>query len=187
MQVTIIEKDGTIGSRDIADITGKQHQHVKRDIKEMLLKLKLDVSNFGRTYLDTSNREQKEFRLPEREALILASGYDVVLRARLIDKLQEGKKPLTPLEMAKHQVKLLEALEVKEAEVKQLTVTLDKAEEWSTIKKQEMIHKESYKYAELRRYSNDNNIEIKKAFDQNYGTVNSYHANVWLEVYGIIL
>ena len=187
LDVITIEKDGRIGSREIAEITGKRHSNVVRDIRGMLKELDLDGLKFESVYLAGNGEERIEFRLPEREAMILASSYDVKIRAKLVDYFLATKKPLTALELAKHQVKLLEALEVKEAEVKHLTVTLDKAEEWSTIKKQEAIHKESFKYVELRRYSNEKGIEIKKAFDQNYGTVNSYHADTWLAVYGVEL
>jgi phage regulator Rha-like protein len=53
----------TMTSREIAELTGKQHQHVRRDIKNMLEALGKDASSFGRTYKDSAGREslEKEF------------------------------------------------------------------------------------------------------------------------------
>ncbi|MBA1420414.1 MAG: Rha family transcriptional regulator [Epsilonproteobacteria bacterium] len=61
----------TVNSRDIADMTGKKHNHVIRDIKNMLDGLEIDASKFASIYLDAYNREKPMFILPKREALIL--------------------------------------------------------------------------------------------------------------------
>lgn len=79
----------TMSSREIAELTGKQHQHVKRDIESMFEQLGEDASSFGRIYFDSMNRQQTEYHLPKRETLILVSGYSVVLRSRIIDRWQE--------------------------------------------------------------------------------------------------
>lgn len=79
----------TMSSREIAELTEKEHKHVKRDIEVMLAQLGEDGSKFGRIYLDSMNRQQGEYRLPKRETTILVSGYSVVLRARIVDRWME--------------------------------------------------------------------------------------------------
>lgn len=79
----------TMSSRDIANLTNKQHGHIKRDIENMCEQLDLDVSTFGCTYFDSSNRAQKEYLLPRRECEILVTGYDVKRRAAVIDRWME--------------------------------------------------------------------------------------------------
>lgn len=78
----------TMTSREIAELTGKQHFHVMRDIERMLGLLG-DASKFGGIYLDVYGREKPCFNLPKRETLILVSGYSVELRARIIDRWEE--------------------------------------------------------------------------------------------------
>jgi len=81
----------TMSSREIAELTGKQHAHVMRDIRTTLGELlgEEGLSKFGSSYLNAQNKAQPEFLLPKRESLILVSGYDVHLRARIIDRWQE--------------------------------------------------------------------------------------------------
>lgn len=79
----------TMSSREIAELTGKNHADVMRDIRSMLDSLKKDASSFADIYFDAYNREQPCYSLPKRETLILVSGYDVTMRAAIIDRWQE--------------------------------------------------------------------------------------------------
>lgn len=73
-------------SRDIANQTGKQHAHVCRDIQVMIAELGEDESKFGSVYKAGNGEDRKHYLLPKRECLILASGYSVTLRAKIIDR-----------------------------------------------------------------------------------------------------
>ena len=89
----------TISSRQIAEATGKQHQHVKRDIESMCEKMEWPLSNFGQCYINPNNgQEYTEYQLPRFECDVLVTGYDVKRRAAVIKRwydLETGKA--TPL------------------------------------------------------------------------------------------
>lgn len=83
-----------MSSREIAELTGKEHKNVIRDIEKMLSDLEKDGSNLS--HLVNSVSYDKDARgyttaihLLKRETLILVSGYSVELRARIIDRWQE--------------------------------------------------------------------------------------------------
>lgn len=76
-------------SREIAERTGKEHAHVCRDIRNTLAALGEDESKFGSVYKGGNGEERRCYLLPKRECLILASGYSVTIRAKIIDRWAE--------------------------------------------------------------------------------------------------
>lgn len=79
----------TMSSREIAELTKKQHQHVKRDIEKMLEELGEDASSFGHIYLDSMNRKQTEYLLDRELTETLLLGYSAALRRRVLRRLRE--------------------------------------------------------------------------------------------------
>ena len=79
----------TMSSREIAELTGKEHKHVRRDIEKMLVDLEEDKSKFGRIYQDAYGREQNEYALPKNLTMNLITGYRADLRLKVIDRLME--------------------------------------------------------------------------------------------------
>ncbi|MDI3184683.1 phage regulatory protein/antirepressor Ant [Pseudomonas paracarnis] len=74
-----------MSSREIAELTGKSHDNVLRDARILVAGgvLKTEETPYihpqnGQTY--------PEFLLDERDSLVLVSGYDATLRARIIDR-----------------------------------------------------------------------------------------------------
>lgn len=92
MQNLIATNVLTMSSREIAQLTNKQHQHVKRDIEKMLAELKIDASTFGHIYLDTMNRKQTEYMLDKDHTECLLTGYSAELRMRVIKRWHELEK-----------------------------------------------------------------------------------------------
>lgn len=88
----IINKE-TMTSLEIAEVTGKRHDNVVRDIQN-ILKQGVDALNFEETsYVDKSNRQQKCYSLTKKGCLILASGYDALLRERRASTVGKNSKP----------------------------------------------------------------------------------------------
>ena len=84
----------TMTSREIAELTGKEHRNVLADTRKMLSELGLDASEFSGTYRTDRGNEYECFNLPKLETLILVSGYSIPMRARIIDRweaLETGK------------------------------------------------------------------------------------------------
>ena len=78
-----------MSSLEIAGLTGKEHKHVLADIRQMLEKLDLSSAEFSAQYKDSTGRALPMFTLPKRETLILISGYNIAMRAKIIDRWQE--------------------------------------------------------------------------------------------------
>ena len=99
MNQLISNKEITMCSRDIANLTGKRHDHVMADINKMIEWLGDTCPDFSGELPDTYGRPQKVYFLPKRETLILVSGYSIDLRAKIIDRWQElesQQKPKLP-------------------------------------------------------------------------------------------
>ncbi|WP_421245565.1 Rha family transcriptional regulator [Aeromonas sanarellii] len=93
----------TMSSREIAELTGKRHDHVMRDIKAMLDSLG-GVPSFGDTYRNEQNgQEYPIFRLDKEHTLCLVSGYNVKMRMAIIQRwqaLEEQKHATSPMAIA---------------------------------------------------------------------------------------
>ena len=79
----------TMSSREIAELTGKQHKHVLDDIRKMLEELEIRSADFSANLLDAYGRQQPGFLLPRREVEILLTGYSIQLRAKCLDRLRD--------------------------------------------------------------------------------------------------
>ena len=79
----------TMSSREIAELTGKRHDHVMRDIDKMFSEIGGNGPQFWGTYKTKQGNEYGCYHLPKRETYILISGYNTVLRAKIIDRWME--------------------------------------------------------------------------------------------------
>lgn len=97
-----VARNVTMSSREIAELTGKEHFHVKRDIEHMLKELGKDASSFGGIYLDSMNRQQTEYRLDRELTETLVTGYSIPLRHKVIQRLHQLEAELAqPRELSR--------------------------------------------------------------------------------------
>ncbi len=214
----------TMSTRVIAELCEKEHRNVKRDSEVMFQGLQLDALNFEHIYLDSMNRQQTEYLLDEELTMTLVTGYNIVLRNRVIKRWKELELQASlpsyaiddPIERAKKWIEeekqkqlaiqerdhaiatkaeigsrreatAMGRLSAKVKEVEKLKTQLDSSTGFATIKKVQSLTGGTYDTYALRRYSKTNRLEIQKAEDANYGSVNSYHKDAWLAVYNINL
>lgn len=119
----------TMSSREIAELTGKRHDNVKRDINKMIFELKEDILKFEGIYTDSSNRKQVEYNLDRDHTDCLLTGYSSVLRMKVVKRWRELESQQAPqipqtyaeaLQLAADQAKQLELQAPKVAFVEKL-------------------------------------------------------------------
>lgn len=88
-QIALAVNQVTMSSRQIADLTNKEHKNVKRDCEIMFTELELDALSFERIYLDGMNRQQTEYLLTYELVQTLITGYNIKLRHAVIQRLNE--------------------------------------------------------------------------------------------------
>lgn len=140
MESLIPNQEG-MTSLEIAEVTGKQHAHVMRDIRS-LLSQGVSASNFGLgSYTDANGQKRPLFNLTPKGCLILASGYDAVLRERIINRLEYLENEKKVIKTPQTYLEALEALVATEKEKEQLRIETEQQQ--VTIKLQDKEIKEA--------------------------------------------
>lgn len=85
-------KDG-MTSLEIAEVTSKDHFNVMRDIRNILAQgvsqLNFELSSYQQPQPNGGYKEVPMYNLTPKGCLIFASGYNAVLREKIIDRLFE--------------------------------------------------------------------------------------------------
>lgn len=118
----LIVKEIKMTSLELAEVVGKQHAHVMRDIRNEIDSLgEIGQSIFGETsYKDQWNREQPCYSFGKDGAMQLALKYDAVTRRKVILKLEELEKQQIPTGQNLLALAVIEAQRVIEDKDKQL-------------------------------------------------------------------
>lgn len=76
-----------MNSLEIAEAAGKRHDHVMRDIRELISQMAIDLPSFGEiSYLDSMNRQQPAYELNFEATMTLVTGYDAKMRSAVIKR-----------------------------------------------------------------------------------------------------
>lgn len=86
----------TMSSKEIADLTGKRHDHVLADIRNMFTQLQIDSTEFSGQYKDSTGRSLPCFNLDKDLSVCLVSGYNVQLRMAIIKRWNELEAQAQP-------------------------------------------------------------------------------------------
>lgn len=121
----------SMSSREIAELTGKRHDHVVRDIEKMLHDLGEGLPKFGDTYTNEQNGQKYRcYNLPKNLTLALVSGYRADMRLKIIDRwLELESAPTFKVPTTMREALLLAADQQAqiEAQEKELAITTPKA------------------------------------------------------------
>lgn len=87
----------TMTSREIAELTGKRHFDVMRDIERMYEQLGENVKGCAKKFVHPQNgQEYSEYALDREHTECLVTGYNAMLRMRVIKRLHELEGNLSP-------------------------------------------------------------------------------------------
>lgn len=129
MQYPVNDQTLTMTSREIAEVTGKRHPDVKRDIETMMEQLQEDVSKFARIYLDSMNRKQTEYILDREHTECLVTGYSALLRMKVIKRMHELEESVRIPQTLPEALRLAADLAEQKAELEsKLAIAAPKAE-----------------------------------------------------------
>ena len=119
MDLIKTEEKLTMTSREIAELTGKSHNHVMRDIRAMMAELEgspnLDSVCKSTTYNGSNGQSYNQYELDKDTCLTLLLGYDAVARMKVVKRWQEleskVQKPMTQIEVLLASVQMLADVE----------------------------------------------------------------------------
>lgn len=133
-QLIAMSGEMTMSTKEIADLTGKRHDHVLVDARKMLAEIK--SPEISGDYLDSRGRTQQCLMLNKDETMCLVSGYSTEIRFRIVKRwreLEESAKPQIPQTYA---AALLEAgrlaLELEQSQ-QQLALAAPKADVFDKV------------------------------------------------------
>lgn len=125
--VLVNGKQEVMTSLQIAEITGKQHSHVMRDIRLLCQQLDNEgESNFGlANYNDEQGKERPMYIMDKKGSLCLASGYDAKLRMSIINRWEELElnKPQFEIPTTLSGALMLAAKQAEQIEAQQILIT----------------------------------------------------------------
>ena len=131
-QLMVMNNEVTMSSREIAELVGKEHKHVMRDLRVLSEQLGDMFEGVVQVWTHPQNKQQyEEYAIKRDTCITLLTGYDSVSRMRVIKRWQELESAQKPAIPQTYAAALLEAgrlaMELEQAEA-QLAIAAPKAE-----------------------------------------------------------
>lgn len=189
-------------SLTVAEVFGKQHAHVLRDIKNLECSQEFRQSNFGESsYTNSQNREMPCYAITRDGLSFLVMGFTgkeaALWKEKYIKAFNEMEAKLKSLALHSYQIddpikraeKWIEEQKQKlllENKVENLSTALDSLSEWTSIIKVCQFNKvkeSKFDWRKLKAKSLELGFEIKKAESRRFAYQNLYHVNVFKACY----
>jgi len=203
----------TMTSREIAEVVGSRHDKVKQSIERLADRGVIQLPPVGEVK-NRQGQTVFEYLVSKRDSYVVVAQLSPEFTAKLVDRWQELEQSTQPKLPATY-VEALEALIQSEKQKQLAISTkaeigsrreatamstastatrranalerdLDRSKEYCTIKRMTMLmHGQTFNWRLLKSAAQDLGIPSIDIHDANYGTVKAYHADVWIEAYGL--
>ena len=198
MQLTTVTQ---MTSLEVAEITGKEHKSVLRDIRDEIEKLEsqrifTEHIFVPSEYQDRTGRTLPMYVLTREGVLQLAARYDAVVRFKLIEKVSQPAKVLSPVQQLLAQAQMLVEMDSRVGAVEQGVRRLEHncrrtitSNQLTVIAYANMkgIRPDEYNSSVVGRKATklckERNILVGKVVDSRYGLINTYPEEVLDEIF----
>ena len=196
-----LEQRKTMTSLEVAEITGKEHKSVLRDIRDEIEKLEsqrifTEHIFVPSEYQDRTGRTLPMYVLTREGVLQLAARYDAVVRFKLIEKVSQPAKVLSPVQQLLAQAQMLVEMDSRVGAVEQGVRRLEHncrrtitSNQLTVIAYANMkgIRPDEYNSSVVGRKATklckERNILVGKVVDSRYGLINTYPEEVLDEIF----
>ncbi|WP_315335971.1 Rha family transcriptional regulator [Fusobacterium pseudoperiodonticum] len=198
MQLTTVTQ---MTSLEVAEITGKEHKSVLRDIRDEIEKLETQGIFTEHIFVlseyhDKTGRTLPMYILTREGVLQLAARYDAVVRFKLIEKVSQPAKVLSPVQQLLAQAQMLVEMDSRVGAVEQGVRRLEHncrrtitSHQLTVIAYANMkgIRPEDYNSSVVGRKATklckERNVLIGKVVDSRYGLINTYPEEILDEIF----
>ena len=198
MQLTTVTQ---MTSLEVAEITGKEHKSVLRDIRDEIEKLEsqrifTEHIFVPSEYQDRTGRTLPMYILTREGVLQLAARYDAVVRFKLIEKVSQPAKVLSPVQQLLAQAQILVEMDSRVGAVEQGVRRLEHncrrtitSNQLTVIAYANMkgIRPNEYNSSAIGRKATklckERNVLVGKVVDSRYGLINTYPEEILDEIF----
>ena len=198
MQLTTVTQ---MTSLEVAEITGKEHKSVLRDIRDEIEKLEsqrifTEHIFVPSEYQDRTGRTLPMYILTREGVLQLAARYDAVVRFKLIEKVSQPAKVLSPVQQLLAQAQILVEMDSRVEAVEQGVRRLEHncrrtitSNQLTVIAYANMkgIRPNEYNSSAIGRKATklckERNVLVGKVVDSRYGLINTYPEEILDEIF----
>ena len=188
-------------SLEVAEITGKEHKSILRDIRDEIEKLEsqrifTEHIFVPSEYQDRTGRTLPMYILTREGVLQLAARYDAVVRCKLIEKVSQPAKVLSPVQQLLAQAQILVEMDSRVEAVEQGVRRLEHncrrtitSNQLTVIAYANMkgIRPDEYNSSVVGRKATklckERNVLVGKVVDSRYGLINTYPEEILDEIF----